>query len=38
MYQLVDKTELIRAATASGGDMFEDSIDEDVTTEQGRIN
>jgi predicted RNA-binding Zn-ribbon protein involved in translation (DUF1610 family) len=39
MYQLVDKTDLLRAATASGGDMMEYYIvDEDDATEQGKLN
>jgi hypothetical protein len=38
IYQLVDKTDLLRAATASGGDMIEYFIDEDHTTEQGKMN
>jgi hypothetical protein len=34
MYQLVDKTDLLRAATASGGDLVEYFCDEDNATEQ----
>lgn len=38
MYQLVDKTALLRAATASGGDMLAYFIDEDDQAEEGKLN
>ena len=38
MYQLVDKTDLLRAATASGGDMIVYFIDEDDDAERGKVN
>jgi hypothetical protein len=38
MYQLVDKTDLLRAATASGGDMIEYFIDEDDEPDKGSLN
>jgi hypothetical protein len=38
MYQLVDNTDLLRAATASGGDLIEYFIDEDDETAKGKLN
>ena len=38
MYQYADKTALLRAATASGGDMIEYFIDDEDSSEQGNLN
>jgi hypothetical protein len=38
MYQLADKTDILRAATASGGDMVEYFIDEDDLPEPENLN
>lgn len=37
MYQLVDKMDLLRAATANGGDLVEYFIDGDDSSEQGNF-
>jgi hypothetical protein len=37
-YQLVDETDLLRAATASGGDLVEYFIGEEDQAKQGKLN
>jgi hypothetical protein len=38
IYQLVDKTDLLRSTNASGGDMVEKFNDEDDSTKEGNLN
>ena len=38
MYQFIDKMAILRAVTASGGDVVEYFIDEDDQSEQGSLN
>jgi len=38
MFQLATKTDLLRAATASGGDMIEYFIDESNEEDGGKLN
>jgi hypothetical protein len=38
IYQLTTKTELLRVATVSGGDMLEYFVDDEEGEEKGKLN